>query len=120
MSNVIKATVAAVAELAEIQHSTFATTDVVIPVGTNDVFNCNFTVSPNPNNQFLKIGFENCKYDNLQFRLFNSTGVLFYDQTIQNTSSSYQIPTNTLPSGIYILQLQSGVKSISKKVMVSH
>ena len=120
MSKVVKATVAAVANLAEIQHSTSETTVVDLPVSSKDVFECGFSIFPNPNDQFLQINFENCGYENVHLKLMDSSGIIFHEDMVQNMVSSYKILTDNLPTGLYILQLQNGEKSVSRKVIVSH
>ncbi len=118
MSNVVKATVAAVAELAEVQHSTFAITDVVIIVNNEDVFGCELSVSPNPNNQFLRISFPDCGLEQVQIKLLHSNGLVVHEHLLENVSTNYEIPTNDLSPGMYILHLQSDNKSVAKKVIV--
>jgi Zn-dependent M28 family amino/carboxypeptidase len=120
MSNVVKATVAAVAELAEVQHSTFEITDVVIPVFTNNIFDCEFSIFPNPNDQFIQLSFEECGYENVRVSLQDLNGKIVHEGVVETLSSSYKIPTNLLPTGMYILHFQNKNKRISKKVIVNH
>ncbi len=120
MSNVVKATVAAVAELAEIQHSTFATTDVVITVNTNETFDCQFSVFPNPNDQFIQLSFQECGYEKVLVKLQDLNGKIMYEQELRTLASTHKIPSDTLPSGMYVLQFQNDKKTISKKVIVKH
>ena len=120
MSNVVKATVAAVAELAEIQHSTFATTDVVITVNTEDVLDCEVNVFPNPNDEFLRISMEGCAItEKVKITLLQSTGAVVYEQLHEGRSPNIAIPIYDLSPGIYFLQLESGNKKMIKKVVVS-
>lgn len=118
MSNVVKATVAAVAELAEVQHSTFATAEVDIIVKNRELFPCDFSVFPNPNNQWLQISFSNCSTGTINLKLLDSNGVSVYETSVSGGQQEFQFPTNEFAPGVYFLKLQSTEGFATRKVTI--
>jgi peptidase M28-like protein/type IX secretion system substrate protein len=116
MSNVVKATVAAVAELAELSHSTSEVADIEVVTNVDQFADCDFQVSPNPNSEYILIDFKECQAGTFNVEMFNADGQLVYSKKVN--TSSIEISTTHLPSGIYILNVRQNQQSIQKKITI--
>jgi len=79
---------------------------------TDDSFNAQFNISPNPTSNFFTIKTKEL-IDNIT--LYNTIGQkVLSKKNINNT----KIYTNNLPNGLYILKINSGNKTASKKIIL--
>ena len=120
MSNVVKATVAAVAELAEISHSSFQTADIEVITNASDLLDCGVQIFPNPNSAFIRLDFSDCQSEAIAIKLFNIVGQLVHTRQLETLSGPVEIPTVDFPSGSYFLSIWQGGDFITKKVIISH
>lgn len=74
-------------------------------------------IYPNPvvSNDKLNVSFDNVV--SAKLKLFNVTGKLVLEETINN-STSKTVNLNNLTNGIYLLQITNGAASITKKVVI--
>ncbi len=77
-----------------------------------------FSLYPNPNNGMFTIEFEMPERGNVNIRVYNQLGQTVYSE-VEYYSESFkkQITTNQ-PSGIYLIQLTTGNRSFSKRVII--
>jgi spore coat protein CotH len=77
---------------------------------------------PNPANDYFIVDYSLSAPTNVAVRLYNYLGseVLSTIQETQQNSGQYsfKLETQTLPTGVYILKLETGNKVISKKIIV--
>lgn len=116
MSNVVKAAVAAVAELAELSHSSSVTLDIAVTTNTHFLRNCNVEISPNPVRENIIISSDQCNLEATQIDLFNIKGQRVYSGKLINQVN--EIPVTQLPAGTYLVKIQEGQSSLQKKIIV--
>jgi Peptidase family M28 len=119
MTNVVKATLASVANLAEIQHATWATTSFTNTVGTKNVASCKWSIKSriDADNQ-LFIQHEGCLPDEALMEIFDEKGSLLTSQNIQlaNEFETTIHLNNTLPKGLYFVKISTEEGQFSQKV----
>ncbi|HAD11024.1 MAG TPA: hypothetical protein DCF33_01165 [Saprospirales bacterium] len=121
LSNVVKATIAAMAQLAEIQHGDWATVPfqnnvstvqamapcILLPYqldGQSDAFN-------------LQI--QTCAFSELNVLLLDMKGTVILEEIIQvQNNDIHTIQTPSLPSGIYVLNIRYGDSVQSQKILL--
>ncbi len=76
-------------------------------------------VFPNPANDQLNIQIKGCDQDKVNLRLSNAIGNFMFEETISLKGGDYttSIDISSYPSGIYILQIESGSFSTVKKII---
>ncbi len=78
----------------------------------------NVTISPNPAQTVLDVAFEQIPPASTELDLLNTRG-----QTVVKklaTSKTEMVDVTTLPTGLYILRIQNGNQSQTKKIIISH
>ena len=120
MSDVVKATVAAVAELAELSHSSFETADIEVVTSASNLPSCDVQIFPNPNSDFIQLNFKDCQTENLTIDLFNVEGRKVYSEELSSVSGNLEIAVNHLPTGTYVLSIEKNGQFLTKKVLVNH
>jgi len=80
------------------------------PLGTNDVFASKFSVYPNPSSDVINIKTDE-KVDKVE--LYNTLG-----QLIINKDNTTLMNINRVKSGLYLLKIYSGNKTVTKKVII--
>ena len=77
-------------------------------------------VSPNPTKDLIKLSYNLTTNGFVNIRLYNINGELvkFYAKPTSSRNGSTTIETKTLPSGIYILRINSGESSVTKKLII--
>jgi exo-beta-1,3-glucanase (GH17 family) len=73
-------------------------------------------VYPNPNNGRIKIDLNNFNSD-ADIYIYNMLGVKIY-QSVSVNNPHYEINLPEIPSGIYLVRIQSGKEQFTKKIMV--
>ncbi|MFN0216970.1 MAG: M28 family peptidase [Saprospiraceae bacterium] len=119
MSNVVKATVAAMAQLAEIQHGDWATTTFKSNVSTSPAQTlCNFYAYQQPDQKdaiILEISF--CLYSDVLIELFDMKGALLLQQNaILPTEGPFPLYTPNLPEGVYVLKISHNSGTQAQKI----
>jgi len=80
-----------------------------------------FIAYPNPSSTQLRISFSEPLSDDISISLFSNNGLLVFNKNAFRFEKNCIIPVNTLPAGIYILQLtRKGIPAGSVKINVSH
>lgn len=77
----------------------------------------NVTISPNPAQTVLNVAFEQIPPASTELDLLNTRG-----QTVVKklaTSKTEMVDVTTLPTGLYILRIQNGSQSQTKKIIIS-
>ena len=120
MANVVKATLAAAAQLAEIQHGHWATANFDGTVRATALQRlCTVSAGAYPNGS-RKPGlfFGECPVDNLRVNVFNANGRQVHTERIDAQPRQEWYPLNTpdLPAGIYFLHMQAAEGSHTLKV----
>jgi photosystem II stability/assembly factor-like uncharacterized protein len=78
-----------------------------------------FSVSPNPADQKILIEWGDCRYENVNARLFNCSGVCVWSGQYRGMHSG-ELDVSNIPGGIYILKLMTGRQSTDLKIVVVH
>lgn len=78
----------------------------------------NFSVYPNPSNDFIAIQVNDIVKNSLNIELYDQKGKLIRDAQIAQGSTIWYLDVRTLYSGQYILKITEGTSSITKNVMI--
>lgn len=115
MSNVVKATVATVATLAGIQHSSF-TDAMAYPAGIAETnVHCKSTISPNPVSSHLNIRAGDCFANGFSFKLIDIHGRIVANKMVEKNEE--EINLQQLPKGVYFAILESdGNRAVQRVV----
>lgn len=118
MSHVVKATVGALAELAENSNSTSEVVEIELLTSNSDLASCHPQIFPNPISNILKLNLSDCNLDNASVRIYSIHGKEMYAEELESDQVAIEIPTQHFPSGTYLLSIQSDGESIERKVSV--
>lgn len=116
MSNVVKATLATVATLVELQHADYHTTSFQGLVGSHNAPDCAFQayVSPEEPN-WLQINAGNCNVSDLSYAIYDLKGAPVGRGALSVLPDTWsQITLPQLPSGVYLTRFtyRGGFKTI--------
>ncbi len=123
MTNVVKATIGAICEEAQIMNSTSASTMVSNPTNIQQPNQANASsvkIFPNPaNDNKISIRFDGSLNSQIQLKVYNTQGKLMLDQSssIQG-NQKIRLNTNQLNAGIYHLEVNDGHQTINKKLVI--
>jgi len=78
----------------------------------------NFTVYPNPSNDFISIQVNDIVKNDLDIELYDANGKTVRNAVISQGSTIWYLDVRTLYSGQYILKITDGQSFITKKVMI--
>ncbi len=121
MSNVVKATIAAMAELAEIQHGDWATATFQSNVSVaSQCLLCDIGAYQQPTQQDgFMLDVRGCIVSEVLLELFDMKGSLVLQQDVILPSSGlYPVLTPRLPAGVYVLKIRHGSGAIAQKIML--
>jgi hypothetical protein len=116
MSNVVKATLAAIAESAELLHGdqAFANFDGLVSV--KQPLDCNFMAYTVPSDRsHIYIRIDQCANDPLNYTLFDAKGSQVATGNLESLTGTLQsVATTPLQAGFYLLRLSNaaGAKTI--------
>ena len=120
MANVVKATLAATAQMAGIQHGDWATVDFDGTSSSQDLLQfCSISVGAMPGAGRIPGLFANdCSSTPLQVELFNTKGQLLHRETISTISKQewVQLGGSELAPGIYFINIRATAGSHTFKV----
>jgi len=119
MSQVVKATVAAVAELAGVTHSSSVTTEVNIMTSTNNLADCGVTVYPNPIADRISLDLSGCISGETVLELFTISGKSVLHRTLKPGSSAINVQISGFSPGTYILVIRSEGGIYHEKLIVT-
>ena len=123
MSNVVKATLAAAAQLAEIQHGDWATTTFQSLVRTSETPECEFTFRYDPgDSDALNFHFTHCFFQEVYLEILDAKGTLIHNESLRPNEMEpyYGILVHWLPSGIYFAKISWPGGARSQKFAVHH
>lgn len=112
MANVVKATLAAAAQLAGLQHGDWASVSFAGSVGVQApqrlLPGLSVVQNPAPNGD-IAVAFANCPARHLSFTLFDPQGTAVYAEQLDNPPArgTHVLNTPILPGGIYFLTIQA-------------
>ncbi len=116
MSNVVKATLAAMAQLVEVQHADWAAASFELAVGTAEPDPCSFKIVQDAG---LAIQAEGCALGEISVQLYDMKGGLLLQQSVEPANAApIQLNTALLPAGIYALKIKHHGGIYSQKVVV--
>ena len=118
MSNVVKATLAAAAQLAGIQHGDWAEAGFDGTVGTADpLAACTFSFA-RAGHKGVQIIFNDCLAENLRIELFDASGKLLHREAITDApgQGTYDLNCPELSAGIYFVKISAPAGSRTVKV----
>lgn len=119
MHNVVQATIATLAEEAEIQQAAtwWTDTDFLSPVA--EITNCVFSITPNPAKDILRLNWPDCQLGQLSITLMDNQGRQVSQQKIASTqNNSAYFDVRGLEKGIYILQIKNRNGQWAKKLVI--
>ncbi|MEK7257696.1 MAG: M20/M25/M40 family metallo-hydrolase, partial [Bacteroidota bacterium] len=119
MRRVVQAAVATLAEIAEIQHATTWWADTEFFSPTSEPAACEFSLSPNPVNDFLQVTWENCLPEAAAFSLLDTNGRVVRQQFFSKISQENfrRMDLSGLEGGVYFLKIESGGKVWTSRVV---
>lgn len=119
MQNVVKATVATLAELAGVQHSTSWWGETAFFTAADEALECGLHVSPNPVRGEIQLFWGDCLHGIFDVSLSDTNGKVVFDKKMDSgKASSFQIDAQPFAPGLYFLQVKSGQKKWLEKVVV--
>ena len=93
--------------------------DESVMVGIEDVFeNNDVRIFPNPNDGNFNILFQQSISEKINLQLTNLQGQLVFEKNMENISHQVNVQTNSLPAGIYFLQLKTEFGQLVRKIIV--
>jgi len=106
MSNTVKATVATIATLAGIQHSSFSDIDLApLSVPRNNL-NCEVQLYPVPVKSVLSVSTGDCFEDGFTLRILNIEGREVLNKTVTGKNDT-EVLVDKIPAGIYFAVLEN-------------
>jgi hypothetical protein len=117
MSNIVKATVATIATLAGLQHSSYYDAGTVIASIPESNFVCDVQVFPNPVKNKLTLKTGDCFQQGFSLTIVDVQGKLIKTEKITSASQS-EISFENIPAGSYFVVMEDGGKRSVKKVVV--
>lgn len=121
MSNVVKATVAAMAQLAEIQHGDWASASFAGNASaTTEIPDCTVRAfQQDGQSGAFNLQILRCNVSEMFVTLMDMKGAILLEETLQvQDSETYTIQTPNLPAGIYVLKTGRGDAVQSQKIML--
>jgi hypothetical protein len=121
LSNVVKATIAAMAQLAEIQHGDWATTSFQRNVGVNTPNPlCDILAYQEPNQQeALVLEVRACTYSEVVLELYDMKGALIFQQdAMLPDNGTYPVLLPKLPPAVYVLKIRHAGGAQAQKILL--
>ena len=117
MTGVVKASVAALAELAEIRHATSTWLDTDFSTSVQDHNRCNFKVGPNPGSTMLTVNNGDCSHGPASITILDSKGSTVYTSTLQELEE-LNIDVSAWSKGTYFVQYQSAKQELVEQILL--
>lgn len=86
-------------------------------LGVNDVTKDQMEIYPNPSNGVFTIEL-NSKAANASYKIFNMEGKLVATNKISASQNKQQVNMSHLPNGTYVVQVENGSDTFSKKLII--
>jgi hypothetical protein len=118
MTNVVKAAVATLAELADVEHSTTSETAVNLPTKTFEALDCEVAIYQNAE-QNITLQFNHCNQQPDLIEIYAINGQRIFQQRMGQFSQNYlEINSKQLPSGLYLVKLSQRNHLHTEKVFI--
>jgi hypothetical protein len=114
MSNVVKGTVATIASLAGLQHSTYRDIDIAPNAIPRTNLTCGIKLYPVPVGNMLTIETNDCLGTNYTLQIMNTNGSVVFSEQVSGKTKA-MVPTDKLAAGTYFAVLQSANGTITKR-----
>lgn len=116
MCNVVKATLATVIKLAELDHSGTASKTFEMPVATTETKeNCEFNIIPNPASEVIYLNLPEClNLAKSKIEIFDLNGKLLIQQELNLGKLQHSINVSSLAKGTYAVK----INKVSKKLVI--
>jgi hypothetical protein len=116
MANIVKGTVATIATLAGIQHSSYADADIIPSSIPKTNAHCPFGLFPNPTQGKVRLDLGTCFFNLVSARVYDMNGKEVHSQKI--APSKPELDLSGIPNGSYFVALQSENNTLVKRVQV--
>ncbi len=94
--------------------------DMLTPLGTDEFDLINFSFYPNPNNGEFTVKLNSNSGNAITINVFDIRGRRVFDKIYNNTSNFNEvIKLGNVQSGIYLLNVNDGIRSTTKKIIVN-
>ena len=117
MTNVVKATVATIAKLAEPIHAGIATAPFSDVVNTAEITDFGVKIFPNPTSNFINIFFSGAGFQPEKIKLISLEGKTVFEQKT-NLNGRLAIPTGDFNKGVYFLQVFGNRGVVTERIFV--
>ena len=117
MSNIVKGTVATIATLAGLQHSSYYDAGNIIASVPESNFVCDITVFPNPVKNKLTVKTGDCFQQGYNLTVVDIQGKLVKSEKVAANSQT-EISFDKIPSGNYFVVMEDEGKRSVKKIVV--
>ena len=81
-------------------------------------FDLKFSIYPNPSTDFIAIQADGLVSNNITLQLYDINGKLVRESQIAQGSTIWYLDTQTLYAGEYLVKINDGVNSVTKKVII--
>ncbi len=119
MSNVVKAAIGTLAEMAEIQHATTFTWETDFPTSVSEPDFCKFQIYPNPANNQFQIRFADCRKSNSSIQVFDLQGKKVYESSTIPSQNYLSINSEKWQRGVFMLHISNGEKQVVEKLILN-
>jgi hypothetical protein len=121
MANVVKATIATAATMAEPMHSSEAiASNIVITSATHlHELPCSYFISPNPAQEAFHIRFGECQPMQLSITLFDVKGRPVWQGQHDSSLGTLRVPTEQCAPGMYWIRLGDGHVFSTQRVVIT-
>jgi len=120
MSNVVKAAVATIAELAGIQNSDFIDADILPSSIARSNSICPLAVLPNPSKAKFELDPGNCFGVVTEVKCFSAEGNVVVPKNLQKNGKTVWLDLSDQAQGIYFVQLIGKEKQITQRLILQH
>ncbi len=119
MRQVVQASVATLAEVAEIQMADTWWTDTNFTTSTSEIDGCEFHLSPNPAHDLLRLEWADCQLGRIEIELLDIQGRTVKRQVHQQQNGfTTAIDVRGLEKGVYFLKVKNEDGQWAQKVVV--
>lgn len=90
-----------------------------VPLATPDISKLNFSVYPNPNNGSFQVHLPQPQNEQIQLRVLDMLGRVLFEKSSNHQGYLIEnIRLSNTPKGVYLVQVQDGVNTETKKIII--